>query len=522
MDKKKTLGIGKDRGLYQKGLKYIKLNNSIDSTITSILTAIKLTANNNQNQKKKTIVISARSFISKTNKKIQIINKNKVLKSRAITLLDKYTMRCDRKEVQTTNLLSNKNHTNANTVGTINTIAFNTIMKRLEVIINNYDIIIIDGIKEYIDLLPTDINNAENNTLNPYDENIKLFLQSIQEIEKKNSKNIICIENEERIHKVASETISKDEMYRLTYQKENSDNVYIHKDNDKNYTSSQRYININHDIIMQSLKEEKKELPFLIEKENIITLKNVSNANIRQYPKYKTGFNELDILLNGGFELGQVVSLVTDEEHIASMFLTKLISQSQSYFNLMYINLYSSHTDIKDLISFANAKRENDNMDKVEILTMQSLEKDGDISELKEKIEHSITNRDTRVVVIDSDIYLSDEKSQNNSIEADGIYKQLQIIASKHNALIIIASIKNLSDKELEKDNTKPIVIDNSKKAIHWIKTQIMITSSQMKITKLYTPIREILSSNNTGTSIGTNTLPLIENVINQEPKSTV
>ena len=226
---KKSLSIGKDKGLYQKGLKYIKQNNNIDSTIISILTAIKLTANDNQNQKKKTIVISARSFISKTNKKIEIINKNNILKSRAITLLDKYTMRCHKKEVQTTKLQSDENYTNTNTVGIINTIDFITIMKRLEIIINSHDIIIFDGIKEYIDLLPTDMNNIENITLNPYDENIRLFLQSIKEIEKKSSKNIILIENKERIHNIVSKTISKDEILRLTYQKENSDNIYIHK-----------------------------------------------------------------------------------------------------------------------------------------------------------------------------------------------------------------------------------------------------------------------------------------------------
>jgi len=237
-----------------------------------------------------------------------------------------------------------------------------------------------------------------------------------------------------------------------------------------------------------------------------INFQNVSRSSLRTLPLCRSGFRELDNKLEGGFELGQVVSIVSSDNDILTQFSLQMATQLPNFYNPLYICLTMNLRRLKDMISHKNMiqKKNNaseSNQENIHLLTNDKLDKDGDITEIIEAIEHYHMNEDTRIIFIDSDDMLQITTSTFNDSrrEIDEIYKRLQMLANKLDILIFVQS--ELTEEIISKiEHTKiknAIQIDNSIKAVKHAKTQIRIESNGMSVIKELKKVSRTISTSN-------------------------
>lgn len=223
------------------------------------------------------------------------------------------------------------------------------------------------------------------------------------------------------------------------------------------------------------------------------TLDMLTNGIINSMPLFKTGFSEIDRLLKGGLELGQVVSLTSDNEDMLTQFLLQVSMQSPIYFKTMFFNLIMNSRRLKEILKLKAETNTLLNIDRVQVLSIDTLEDNGDIGEIIEAIEHFIIEEDTRIFMINNDTMLGNAKSMlsTDTAELDSVYKKLQVVANKNDVLIIVGTIYDCLE-----DTKKPIPIEKTNYAINNIKTQIMISSKAgIKITKSLTQTKHIENS---------------------------
>jgi len=339
------------------------------------------------------------------------------------------------------------------------------------------------------DITPLTINKNTQYTDIEKEEKYQKVLREMRLYAEQKNKFIIIIESKKKSESNISPYIFKENIYDFFIE----DNKMILFDNKENIFP----------LSVNALTNNDTKQPIDIKKK-ISTIKrinfdNVAKSTLRTLPLCKSGFHALDKKLNGGFELGQVVSIVSSDNDILTQFSLQMSTQLPNFYNPLYICLTMNLRRLKDMLSHKNTIQKNNgflnnNQDNIHLLTNDKLDKDGDIEEILEAIEYYHQNEDTRIVFIDSDdmLYIEEGSFSDSRREVDVVYKKLQILANKLDILIMIHS--ELTQEILNKvaqyydsglKSTAPTVpIDNSIKAIKYVKTQLHIEESDIRVTK--------------------------------------
>ncbi|MCF6244368.1 MAG: hypothetical protein L3J43_04975 [Sulfurovum sp.] len=152
------------------------------------------------------------------------------------------------------------------------------------------------------DLLPMIPKNNNTKKQEFYKEKLtelRLFAENRQ-------KFILIIESKKEHIESISQYIFKENIYTFYT---NKNKIFLLDRNKEMFSLSLNF-----------LKNEEVDIAKKIKKIKKINFDNVSKSTLRTLPLCSTGFSSLDEKLNGGFELGQVVSLVSSDNDILTQF----------------------------------------------------------------------------------------------------------------------------------------------------------------------------------------------------------
>ena len=340
--------------------------------------------------------------------------------------------------------------------------------------------------------LDANIKYTETEKTNKY----QLCLREMRLFAENKNKYIVIIETKMKNEEYINPFIFKQNVYNFIIEN-NKMSLLDYTDNSFQLTISEE---------KNSSDDEAIDIRKLISNIKRINFDNVAKSSLRTLPLCKTGFSALDIKLGGGFELGQVVSIVSSDNDILTQFSLQMATQLPDYYNPLYICLTMNLRRLKNMLSHKNKIQEdnqyyNSNQENIHLLTNDKLENDGDVLEIIEAIEYYYENEDSRIIFIDSDDMLQIINSTFNDSrrEVDEIYKRLQVLANKLDILIIIhsESTQEILDKVRDKEVQNIIPIDNSIKAIKYAKTQVHIEDNGITIMKSLKRVIDSINTNN-------------------------
>lgn len=463
--------LGMNKRLAEKNVKLIKAK-GVDTLLLSMILGVDLqTKNRNElDNKGRVLILSTMGFIGNTNTKLAPF-RAEITKNKNILIADKYTLKAE--EI-----------TQRGADGKVTSSPF---WKKISVKAESMSTIIITNFSPLVNTkpLPKDELDAK------YRSSIKLLIMYADLYKK----NIIIIEDEDYSIEVLSKEIEPKNIFEVNLE---NNNLFIKEsaNGDKILIKSNALENI-------TKGEDRPSIQDIIYTKKRVTLDAISSGSIRSLPSCPTGFYELDQVLGGGLELGQLVSFISENEEFSTHFTLQMALQLPAYYKSLIINLSMNPRRFKEMLDHKN----KNNQDKVQALTVDRLQNDGEIKEIIEAIRYYFENEDTRVFIIDNDSLISDT-SKNFSDpqrETDSIYKKLQMVANKLDVLVIILS---QSLKEIGSDSV--VKIDNSIKAVEYAKTQIAITSDiKLFVTKQLSSVKNtmkrrenLLSSDNNSSRV--------------------
>lgn len=454
--------VGKEnleKKLTDKNMKFIKAKGT-DTLIVSMLLSLILSSKNKSelDNNGRTIIVSPKGFIGKANTKIAVF-RDEITEKKTILVADKYTLQA-------------KDLTEFGEDGKMVASKYWAELHRKFEGVSN---IIITNLAPFV-----------STQIIPKEELIKKYRGTISLFKRYadlNKKNIIIVENEDNPINALGSLLDKNNQFEIAIE---SNNVYIKDTSDGKDDkvllrpdSLENLLNSNPDLQVKDVISSVKR----------VTLGAISGGSIRSLPPCPTGYAKLDDRLDGGLELGQVLSLVSDNEDIPTHFTLQMALQLPPYYKSLIINLSMNPRRLKEIL---DVKR-NDNQGFVQALTVDSLDEDGDIGEIIETIKYYFKEEDTRVFIIDNDSLLSDTSKNfsDERREMDSIYKKLQMVANKLDVLVIVCS--QAFDI---KDGNSVVKIDNSLKAIDYAKTQIVITRDGINVTKELLSVKKTMDNN--------------------------
>jgi len=461
--------------LKNKNLKIIEAKNT-DTLLVSILLSLELEKRNNNELDNggRILILSPNGFAGKTNTTITKFA-NEIIERKKIVLADKYSVKAEAITEMRNGIAGATDY-----------------WKKIKSMSDSVSTIIIAGILPFV---TTD--ELEKNEL---DQKYKHTISLLMQYAKHNSKNILIVEGDDYSISTLKKHTLQENVYTLDTDLDNK--VWI-KETDNNKNEKLQLTSTTMDKIFS--ENTQANIQQLLYPKRRVTLANISNGSLRSLPLCSTGFYEIDRELNGGFELGQVVSIISNSEDIITHLTLQMAVQFPIYYKSLIFNLSMNPRRFKEVLSTKISLREGNysknNSERVQAITIDRLENDGDITEIIETIELFFREDDTRVFIIDNDSLLSNSARGNLSPtqETDSIYKKLQVIANKLDLLIIVLTT---SSEELTNMVAK---IPNSERAIDYAKTQIVITLNN----KIY--ISKKLSQAKTMLENGSNILPTAE-----------
>lgn len=431
------------------GLFFIKSGN-INSTILSLIFSINIIRNGSDDSKK-ILIMDTCGTHSKNNKRISFLNNDLLPVISQIRSQDKYSFsNTDYNQEYWENI--GKKYPNENTI-----------------IITDLSVIFLDRAKNYTE---EEKKEAFKNKLNK----LRLFAEQ-------NNKHIVILESKIEKYPHISSFVFKKNVYSFSCS---ASEMHM-----KDFNGNTFFLRLP----IWEKTEDKKTLNIQDKISNIsrISFDNVAKSKLRTLPVCKTGFESLDIELEGGLELGQVVSLVSSDNDILTQFSLQMATQLSNFYNPLYVCLSMNLRRLKDMLSHKNniqqnSPQQNSNQEEIHLLTNEKFTIDGDLTEVIDAIEYFHNNEDTRVIFIDSDdmLQITDKSFSDSKREVDEIYKRLQFLSNKLDIIIIVQSelTFDMTKKLQSKDEKNSIEIDNSIKAVKYTKTQILLEQNTMRITK--------------------------------------
>ena len=219
------------------------------------------------------------------------------------------------------------------------------------------------------------------------------------------------------------------------------------------------------------------------------TLFELLNDEFQSETIYSTGIDFIDDTLEGGFAMGQLVTITGEQEAGKTQLLNQILSNVANGFKCLYFSLEFNK---RQIVKYFKNKLQNKTVSEkalknIYIITNDMI--DSEITKIIETIEYFIKELGVKFIAIDSTLAIYN-KDYTGEQEVTEIFRQLQKVTLENDVLLLVIS---QSSKQDNKENR--ISIFGSQKANHY--TNIMI---HIKYNKDET--RELIFAKNKQTGI--------------------
>ena len=199
------------------------------------------------------------------------------------------------------------------------------------------------------------------------------------------------------------------------------------------------------------------------------TLFELLNDEFQSETIYSTGIDFIDDTLEGGFAMGQLVTITGEQEAGKTQLLNQILSNVANGFKCLYFSLEFNK---RQIVKYFQKKLNNQTIIKealknIYIITNDMI--DAEISNILGAIEHFIKEKETKFIAIDSTLAIY-HKDYAGEQEITEIFRQLQAVTLRNDVLLFVIS---QSSKEDNKSNR--ISIFGSQKANHYANIMLHI-----------------------------------------------
>lgn len=200
-----------------------------------------------------------------------------------------------------------------------------------------------------------------------------------------------------------------------------------------------------------------------------MTLYDLLQTDIPNPPKYQSGIKFLDDALDGGFEMGQLVTITGEQEAGKTMLLNQILANVAQGHQCLYFSLEFNKRQLQK--NFAQRVKQGsvklEALRNIEIVTTDMT--DGLLLSVLTRIETEIKNG-AKFIGIDSTLMLYIEELGGEA-ETTEIFRKLQNVTVKNDVLLFVIT---QGSKEDNKEGR--ISIFGSQKANHFANMMIHLT----------------------------------------------
>jgi predicted ATP-dependent serine protease len=201
-----------------------------------------------------------------------------------------------------------------------------------------------------------------------------------------------------------------------------------------------------------------------------MTLYDLLQENIPNPPKYESGISFLDEALEGGFEMGQLVTITGEQEAGKTMLINQILANVAQGHKCLYFSLEFNKRQLQK--NFAQRIKQGgvklEATKNIEVVTTDMT--DGLLASVLAKIEYHIKQQGVKFIGIDSTLMLYIEELGGEA-ETTEIFRRLQKITVENDTLIFVIT---QGSKEDNKEGR--ISIFGSQKANHFANMMLHLT----------------------------------------------
>lgn len=190
---------------------------------------------------------------------------------------------------------------------------------------------------------------------------------------------------------------------------------------------------------------------------------------------YSTGIDFIDDTLEGGFELGQFVTITGEQEAGKTQIVNQILCNVANGFKCLYFSLEFNKKQIKKYFKnkLKNKTVTEQALSNIIIITNDMI--DSEVSNIVQVVNHHITTDRVSFVALDSTLMLYSEKLQGEQ-ETTDIFRQLHNVTLKNDVLMFVIT---QGSKQDNKDNR--VSIFGSQKANHFANIMLHLTFDRDK-----------------------------------------
>lgn len=205
-----------------------------------------------------------------------------------------------------------------------------------------------------------------------------------------------------------------------------------------------------------------------------MTLYELVKMDIPTPPKYETGVSFLDKPFNGGFELGQLVTITGEQEAGKTMLLEQILGNVAQGHKCLYFSLeFNKRQARKAFVSRLKKETVNEEaLKNIEIVTTDMIE--GNLYEVISRIQNAIKGG-VKFIGLDSVLMLFIEGLQGEQ-EATQMFRELQRVTVQNDVLMFVIA---QGSKEDNKEGR--VSIFGSQKANHFANIMLHLTFDREK-----------------------------------------
>ncbi len=190
---------------------------------------------------------------------------------------------------------------------------------------------------------------------------------------------------------------------------------------------------------------------------------------------YSTGIDFIDEPLEGGFELGQFVTITGEQEAGKTQIVNQILCNVANGFKSLYFSLEFNKKQIKRYFKnkLQNKTVSERALSNIIIITNDMI--DSEITNIIQAINHYIINDKVSFIALDSTLMLY-HQSLTGEQETTDIFRQLHSITLKNDVLMFVIT---QGSKQDNKDNR--VSIFGSQKANHFANIMLHLTFDRDK-----------------------------------------
>jgi len=190
---------------------------------------------------------------------------------------------------------------------------------------------------------------------------------------------------------------------------------------------------------------------------------------------YSTGIDFIDDTLEGGFELGQFVTVTGEQEAGKTQIVNQILCNVANGFKCLYFSLEFNKKQVKRYFKnkLQNKTVSEKALNNIIIITNDMI--DSEITKIIQAVNHHIINNQVTFIAIDSTLMLY-HKSLTGEQEITEIFRQLHNVTLKNDVLMFVIT---QGSKQDNKDNR--VSIFGSQKANHFANIMLHLTFDRDK-----------------------------------------